>query len=197
ALPPRIADLLSRAYAGGMRRLVRQRYRLLGVGVGRRVGLRKIQVPRNFWDIRLDDEVTLDIGCTLLTTGPRRTTAQGGPRIHIREGVYINRFTMIDATEKIDIGDRTMMGPGCYITDHDHGTALGTPIPKQPLHGAPTIIENDCWIGAGVTVLKNLTIGQGAIVAAGAVVTKSIEPNAIAAGVPAKVIAHRKPAEES
>ncbi|MEO1535570.1 MAG: acyltransferase, partial [Planctomycetota bacterium] len=133
----------------------------------------------------------LDRGVILLSTGPRRSEAEGGPRIVIREGVYCNRYTMFDASERIEIGARTMIGPHCYITDHDHGIRRHMPIPKQPLIGAPVVIGHDAWLGAGVTILKGVTIGEGAIVAANAVVTKDVPPFSIVAGVPAKVIGER------
>ena len=60
-----------------------------------------------------------------------------------------------------------------------------------PENDQPVVVEDDVWIGAGVIVLKGVTIGSGSIVAAGAVVTKSIPPFSIAAGVPAKVIRQR------
>ena len=169
-------------------RLSIARYRAMGMRVGRACWVRSVDVQRNPWDIELGDRVSLDKWVTLLTSGPRRPE----PRLVFRERVYCNRYTMFDASERIEVGERVMIGPHCYITDHDHGTALGTPIPEQPLVGAPVRIGADAWIGAGVTILKGVTIGEGAIVAAGAVVTKDIEPNAIAGGIPAKTIRHRE-----
>ena len=58
---------------------------------------------------------------------------------------------------------------------------------------APTVIENDVWLAANVIVLQNVTVHTGAVVGAGAVVTKDIPPYAIAVGVPAKVIGYRFP----
>lgn len=52
----------------------------------------------------------------------------------------------------------------------------------------PIVIEDDCWIGARVTILPGVTIGKGTTIAAGAVVTKNIEAGVVAGGVPAKVI---------
>lgn len=191
-LPTKLAESIVKTHAAVLRRLVRWRYRALGLDIDRRVGIRKVEIPRNYWDISIGAHTAIDKGCVLLVTGPRRSESEGGKRIRIADRVYINRYTMIDASERIQIGARTMIGPHCYITDHDHGTRLGIPIPEQPLLGAPTVIQHDAWIGANVTILKNVTIGEGAIVAAGAVVTKSVEPNTIVAGIPAKPIAERK-----
>lgn len=58
------------------------------------------------------------------------------------------------------------------------------------------MIEDDCWIGANVTILKGVTIGRGSVVAAGAVVTKSCEPYSIVGGVPAHLIKMRFTSEQ-
>ena len=58
------------------------------------------------------------------------------------------------------------------------------------------VIEDGCWIGANVTILKGVTIGRGSVVAAGAVVTRSCPPYSIVGGVPARVIKPRFTAEE-
>lgn len=190
-MPDGAVNLILRAPGALIMRLRIVWYRALGARIGARCWIRDIDLPRNPWDIRLHDAVALDRGVILLTTGKRRAP-DAGPRIIIRSGVYCNRYTMIDATERIDIGENCMIGPHCYITDHDHGTAPGTLVKKQPLVGAPTTIGNDVWIGAGVTILKGVTIGDGAILAAGAVVTKSVEPGTIVGGVPARPIGKRE-----
>jgi len=62
---------------------------------------------------------------------------------------------------------------------------------KEPNDDLDIIVEDDVWIGARVLVLKGVTIGRGSVVAAGAVVTKNVEPYSIVAGVPAKIIKKR------
>ncbi|HEY1096735.1 MAG TPA: CatB-related O-acetyltransferase [Alphaproteobacteria bacterium] len=67
-----------------------------------------------------------------------------------------------------------------------------TPIPYEPEINIPrTTIGNDVWIGTHATIMQGITIGDGAIIAAGAVVTKDVAPYAIVGGVPAKLIRHR------
>ncbi len=180
---------------------LRMRYRiaalrLLGARIGSRCWIRHIELPRNPWDIWCDDLVALDRGVVLLTTGTRgggkAAGESAGRRIVLHQRVYINRYTMLDASELIEIGPGTMIGPHSYITDHDHGTSLALPIHKQPLSGSPTRIGADVWIGANVTILKGVTVGDQAIIAAGAVVTKDVAPRAIVGGIPAKVIGERQ-----
>lgn len=161
-------------------------YRLLGARVTGRCWLRRISIPRNPWDVQIHS-AALDDGVVLLSTGE----PTGSPRIVIGDSCYLNRNTMIDASELIQIGANCMIGPFCYITDHDHGTIAGQTVSSQALVSSPVVIGDDVWIGAGVIILKGVTIGRGAVVGAGAVVTKSIPPGAIVVGVPAKQIGIR------
>src|SRR5262245_37230766 len=96
-------DLVNRfiRYPGAIAiRLRILRLRLLGVSIGRKCWIRRIRVPRNPWDIMIEDNVALDDEVVLLMTGSRRNT----PRLVIGGGTYVNRFTMFDASERIEIG---------------------------------------------------------------------------------------------
>ena len=169
-------------------RLRIMRLRLLGARIGARCWIRRISVPRNPWDIAIDGSSALDDGVILLTTGPRKSE----PRIVIRSGTYCNRFTMFDASERIEVSENCMIGPHCYITDHDHLYSRDKLVNTEPLVGAPVMIGNDVWIGAGVIILKGVTIGDGAIIGAGAVVSRDALPYSICAGIPARQIGERK-----
>src|SRR5262245_39936797 len=163
------------------------RLRLLGARIGRKCWVRRVRIPRNPWDIVIDDMVGLDDDVVLLTTGPRRTT----PRLIIGGGTYVNRFTMFDAAELIHVGRNCLIGPLCYITDHDHGIEAPGSIAEQPLVSAPVRIGSNVWIGAGVTILKGVNIGNGAVIGAGAVVTHNVRSDEKVAGVPARMIGSR------
>ncbi len=183
--------MLSRVTGGLVRRLRAACLRWQGVRLEGPCWVQSIEIPRNHFDIVLGRGVALDRGITLLATGGRITT----PRIQIGRESYINRHTMIDASESVRIGSNCMIGPYCYITDHDHGMEPGVPVKSQPLVGAAVVIEDDVWIGAHVTILKGVRIGQGAIIGAGAVVTRSIASNEIAIGSPARSIGSRMTAK--
>lgn len=161
------------------------RLRMMGVRVGRKCWIRRIRVPRNPWDIVIDDSVALDDEVVLLTTGARKAN----PRLHIGSGTYVNRFTMFDASDSIHIGARCMIGPFCYVTDHDHGFGKEGPISDQPLVEAPVKIGDNVWIGAHAIILKGVSVGDNAVIAAGAVVTANVEVGERVAGIPA----HRLP----
>jgi len=160
------------------------RLRLLGANIGARCWIRRISVPRNPWDVVIGDGAALDQNVILLATGPRKSQ----PRIVIGRGTYCNRFTMFDASERIEVGRDCMIGPFCYITDHDHGYLPDKAVGEQPLLSSAVRIGRNVWLGAGVTVLKGVTIGDNAVVGAGAVVTRHVPPGRKVAGVPASEI---------
>jgi acetyltransferase-like isoleucine patch superfamily enzyme len=109
----------------------------------------------------------------------------------IGAGTYVNRYTIFDGHEHLEIGRKCMIGPNCYITDGDHSTEPGRSVQEQPMHTAPVIIEDEVWIGSRVVVLPGVRIGKGAVIGAGSIVTRSIPSNAIAFGVPARVMRMR------
>lgn len=180
-----IIGLLLKILAGCKSRIINVWFRCLGVKMHGYIWINRISIPRNWSDISLDS-CGLDDGVILLCSGPPKSG-----KIMIEKGVYINRYTMIDAHDSIVISSGCMIGPHCYITDGDHGMELDIPVGNQPMTTAPVLLEEGVWLGAGVKVLKGVTIGRGAVVGAGAVVTRSIPEKAIAVGVPAKIVGHR------
>ncbi len=114
-----------------------------------------------------------------------------GGELRVGDNTYIGKWTVILAYESVTIGNDCLIAPFCYIIDVNHGMVAGKPIRTQPLTSKPVRIGNDVWIGAGTTILPGVTIGDGAVIGTRAVVTKDISPNAIAVGVPARVIRMR------
>lgn len=161
-------------------------YRILGTRIEGRAWLRAISIPRQWSDITLERSVALDDGVTLLCSGHPR-----GGKILIKSGSYINRNTILDAHERVEIGRNCLIGPGCFITDSSHGIEFGKAPGAQECVVRPTVIEDEVWIGAHVVVLSGVRIGTGAVVGAGAVVTKDVEAYAVVAGVPARTIKTR------
>jgi len=178
--------LLHRLGMGAASRLRNLYYRGLGVRMGGYVWMRAVEISRNWGDITLGANCSLDRGVTLLCSGAERRD-----KIRIGRDTYINRGTMLDALNKIWIGEKVMVGPGCYITDSDHGMKAGMTVKEQPMTLGEVVVEDEAWVGANVTILKNVHIGRGAIVAAGAVVTKDVGMNEMVAGVPAKLLGRR------
>ena len=176
-----IATRLRKFYQAAASRARVLLYRALGLRVAGRIRLEAIEWPLRPACISLADGVALDRGVTLLAT-------DDAARITIGARCYLNRHTMLDASQRIEIGEDTMIGPFCYLTDHDHTFAPGTAPAAGPLVSAPTIIGPRCWLGARVTVLKGVTIGAGTVVGAGSIVTKSLPPGVLAVGSPARII---------
>ena len=156
-------------------------YRTLGMQIDGRCWLQAIEWPLRPRCITLGDGAALDRGITLLATND-------AARIVIGPRTYINRHTIIDASELVEIGADAMIGPGCYLTDHDHSVSADATPGSQPLISAPTHLGARCWLGAHVIVLKGVTIGEGTVVGAGSVVTKSLPTQVVAVGNPARVI---------
>jgi len=157
--------------------------RARGMQVGPRLHLEgpiDVTAPKS---IALGADVRLGKGVYLAALSSGRITA--GDR------VYIGRGTIILSHQSVTIGPDTMISQMCHITDAGHGTAPGALMREQPVESKPVIIGADVWIGAGASVLPGVTIGDGAVIGARAVVTKDIPPNAIAVGMPAKVIRYR------
>lgn len=106
--------------------------------------------------------------------------------------IFINHDVVFSTPHGMKVGDFVMIGPKClFATVHHSFDEWKTPMIFQPASVKPIVIEDDVWIGANVTVLGGVTIGRGAVIAAGSVVTKDVEPYAIVGGVPAKHIRYR------
>lgn len=133
----------------------------------------------------------------ILTAWESHNSQTFTPSITIGENCNINEFNQISACEKITIGNNLLTGRYVYISDNSHGNSL---YDEQHIHPhkrplfvkGPIVIGNNVWICEHACVLSGVTIGDGAIVAANAVVTHDVPSYAIVAGVPAKVIKSMK-----
>ena len=113
-------------------------------------------------------------------------------RMRVGQRVAINVGTYIDAGGEIAIGDHVMIGPHCVISSREHSIEPNdVPMCFQPVRYGAIAIGDDVWIGANVSIRGGVKIGDGCVIAAGAVVVGDIPPNAIAGGVPAKVLRYR------
>jgi acetyltransferase-like isoleucine patch superfamily enzyme len=95
---------------------------------------------------------------------------------------------MIDACNFVGIGSDNMFGPGVYITDSNHTLSSGQRFADGPMDLGKVLIGNGCWIGAKAIILKDVTLGDCCVVAAGAVVTRSFPSGSVVAGVPARLL---------
>lgn len=120
------------------------------------------------------------------------TTIECSGNLIIGERVIFGHHCTIGCKESIEIGDDCLLAEMVSIRDHDHNFArLDLPIRVQGATCAPVKIGRDVWLGAKVTVLRGVTIGDGAIIGANAVVTRDVPAGAIAVGIPARVVKMR------
>jgi acetyltransferase-like isoleucine patch superfamily enzyme len=94
------------------------------------------------------------------------------------------------ALSRVEIGDRVEIGP--HVTIHDNAFHDLYDRELRPA-SRPVIIEDDVWLASNCTVLPGVRVGRGAVVAAHALVTRSVEPFTVVSGVPAEPVAHLNP----
>lgn len=150
-----------------------------GCQVGRSAHLSLGRFRRVLGSIVIGEECEIDRGAILQSWGGRITLGYN---------VYVGPSAIIYGQGGVVIGDRTLVSMHCRILSSNHVVpALGTDIRSQGDVFLPTQIGRDVWLGAGVTVLGGVEIGDGCVIGAGAVVTGDLPAGAIAVGVPAKV----------
>jgi acetyltransferase-like isoleucine patch superfamily enzyme len=123
-----------------------------------------------------------------------------GCKIRIHEGeVRIGAKTVlgqectISAYQRVAVGHECVIADRVMLIDFDHGVVeVERPIRLQGIYKRDVQVGNNCWIGYGACILRGVTIGDNAIIGTSAVVTKSLPDNAVAAGVPARVIRMRE-----
>ena len=109
-------------------------------------------------------------------------------RVKFNANVYVNACI----GGRIVLGNDVLVAPNVVMRTSDHmTTALDKPIVQQGHISGEIIVEDDVWIAANVTITGGVHIGQGAVIAAGAVVTRDVEPYTIVGGVPARFVKKR------
>ena len=135
--------------------------------------------------VTLGDEVAVHCGA-LLETG-QEGYIELASQSSVHAGCQLKAYV-----EPILIGEGVMIAANVAIYSYDHSIAPDQPIRRQPLTAkGPVRVHNEAWIGTGAILLSGVTIGEGAVVAAGSVVTRDVPAGAIVAGNPARVIKHR------
>lgn len=108
-----------------------------------------------------------------------------GRFIQIGKNVFINHACSFLDMGGITIEDHVLIGPKVNLVTENHPL---DPLDRRALICKPILVKRNAWIGAGATILPGVTIGENAVVAAGAVVSKDVPDNAIVGGVPAKFL---------
>ena len=115
------------------------------------------------------------------------------PLLSIGDGCNFGAFNHITCTNRIQIGNCLLTGKWVTITDNSHGEtdkdSLCVDPMKRPIYSkGAVVIGNNVWIGDKATILPGVTIGDGAVIAANAVVTKDVPAYCVVAGNPAKIV---------
>ena len=152
--------------------------------------------------IQLEDNTRI-LSNTVLRNGNRATLKTGSsiasgcqvfPRepgfdgeFYLGRGSNVGDFTIIDTCDDVIIKDFVAVGPGGIFYTHDHDYKRSSLAAwKGAVKKGKIILEKGSWIGARVTILPNVTIGERAIVAAGSVVTKNVQAGDVVGGIPAR-----------
>jgi len=122
----------------------------------------------------------------------RDTHFQGTGVITFGYRSFCGLFCIFGCNERITIGANVLIADAVTIRDTSHlYKNTHTLINQQGFETAPVEIEDDVWIGHGAIILKGVRIGRGAVIAAGSVVSRNVEPYTVVGGIPAKIIGHR------
>jgi len=175
-----------------------------GVQWGRNVSLRHPGKMRIGPGTAIDDHCLLDargagpggfqIGCeVLIARGCLIQSKTDAGFIEIGDGCSIGGQSTLSSAGGIRLGSHVMLAGQCYVGGgRYHTERTGEPMMKQGLYSkGPVEIGDDVWVGAGARILDGVRIEQGAVVGAGAVVTKAVPAYTIVAGVPARPVGER------
>ena len=108
-----------------------------------------------------------------------------GQFIRLGKNVFINHNCSFLDIGGVTIEDDVQIGPSVKLTSENHPL---DPADRKTVLLQPILIKRNAWIGAGATILPGVTVGENAVVAAGAVVSRDVPPNTVVAGIPAKVM---------
>lgn len=153
---------------------------------GSRIQMAKINSLKGRIEIDLFSDAKCRIGNFLMTAGPFYIKCTDKAEITIGDNCFYNHNCSLTAAENIVIGNQCMFANNFVVVDHDHDRKDGKIL--KELVSAPVKIGNNVWCGANVTVLKGVTIGDGAVIAAGSVVNRDVAAYSVVAGVPARKI---------
>jgi acetyltransferase-like isoleucine patch superfamily enzyme len=165
-----------------------RREKALRVGRGRRLarqveGGRGLTAEPDVRIVRLDPRTSVRIGDgVLLAHGVRLHLRAPGARIEIGAGSFVNHRSELVAHERVSIGRGCLLAWDVLLLDSDSHSVDGRP------HTAPVVLGDRVWVGCRATVLKGVTVGDGAVVAAGSVVVGDVPPRALVGGNPARVL---------
>jgi acetyltransferase-like isoleucine patch superfamily enzyme len=203
-----LINLICANLTGVLGLIVRRKlYPLLLKKCGSGVCFGKNVVLRHPNKIEIGDGVIIDDNCLIDAKGRTNTGIQ------ISDGVFVGRNSILSCKNgdivlgrkvnigfnsevfsgsRVEIGDNTLVAAYCYFVGGDHeASAVDRAVNEQGSSSRGIRVAPGCWFGAAVKVLDGVSIGENAILGAGAVVTKDVPANTVSVGIPARVIKQR------
>lgn len=157
---------------------------LIGMFGGYR-GMHCIDPRKDSCRVDLDNSTLRIVGTVSLY--PESRIWANDAEIVIKNGTHVNPMSYIIARRRIVIGEHCLIASGVIIRDHDgHKIGFDGQAPSEAIRDIT--INDHCWIGHNAIVLKGVTIGKGAVIAAGSVVSRDVPDRTLVGGVPARVI---------
>jgi acetyltransferase-like isoleucine patch superfamily enzyme len=150
-----------------------------------------LYVERNVEFLRHPERVSVG-SHVIVKEGARICPTNPAAAISIGDWTTIGYHTFIFASASITIGNDCLIAPFCYLVDSNHGLKRDARIREQPMSVSPIVIEDDVWLGVGVTVLRGVRIGRGAVIGAGSVVSADVPSYAIVSGSTGTVAGYRE-----
>lgn len=157
----------------------------------REVVNRTIKLSKQLNSAENTDEIRDYLGLIIGTKVDQSTTlftpfyTNVGVNISLGKNVFINHACSFLDIGGISIEDEVMIGPRVNITSENHPVDIKT---RKTMVPSAVRIKKNAWIGAGATILPGVTVGENAVVAAGAVVTRDVPDHSVVGGVPAKIM---------
>lgn len=181
----RLSRWLENAYLEtAMDRFRASLWRLRGATLGRGVKIGPRAMIRKPWNVRMGDYSIVEANAYF-------NVAKESGSVTVGERSFVGYGAELNSIQGIEVGDSVLIAPYCFISDHNHRYLKGKPIARQGCDAERVVIESDVWLGCGVVVLMGVRIGEGAVVGAGAVVTKDVGPYSVCVGAPARCIGLR------
>jgi acetyltransferase-like isoleucine patch superfamily enzyme len=189
-------------------RMIAAALRMRGIKVGRNLyiqGVPHLKIRGRPGDIEIGDDVSImgdidlrnrEAGKIVIESNVQldtscRLVAANQAVLRIGSGSRVGAYSIFNCGDDVTLGQKCLLAGFCYVQSSNHGIRSGTPIQDQPHTYGKIRIGNDVWLGGHASVLAGVTIGDGAVVGANAVVTRDVDPEAICVGVPASRVGQR------
>ena len=151
-----------------------------------------VELRRNI-EIRVHGTAEINIGNKVRIDRGVRILAANKAKITIGDSTRIGLYTVFNGGDSITIGKKTLISGFVYLQTSMHGfRSKSVSVQEQGYEHKPIILEEDTWLGTHVVVMPGVTIGQGSVVGSNSVVTKSVLPFKVMAGIPAIELKERE-----